>query len=499
MLPLWEGFDEPFHYGYVEHLRTSGRFPEVNRTTVSAEIRASLRLTPVSWILHNALPGSISFDDWFRLPPEERRERRAALAALASRMQRRSSDLLNYEAQQAPLAYLLILPLDAAVARLELPARILILRLCLAIASTGLLFYAAHRLMGALGLRGAFRIAAFACIFESQMLWASIAHVGNDWLAIPLSTLFLALVATAVQVHDGKYIVALGAVLAAGLLTKAYFLAFVPVLVALMMRQMLVARLPTRAAVAAVAFIVLITPWYLRNLFLYGSLSGTQESINGIGFLQAAQAFFHINWLTSTVDLFRWALWTGNWSFLSFSRLTLNIEMAVATIGFGLFLMRVRQVTAGTRWVLLGCSAFFLGLVYQTCITWTATHGESRNAEPWYLQCILPALWAIVFLGCQRSGVVGRILGAALAAAGAWVAIATYCMKLVPYYGGFRGRATIPAVWDWWHQASLEPLSGTMLGPLWAVFAMLAVFGMAIGAVTASVLSGFSNPGTEVT
>jgi hypothetical protein len=371
------------------------------------------------------------------------------------------------------------------------------LRLCLAIASTGLLFYAARRLVGALGLHGAFRVAALACIFESQMLWASIAHVGNDWLAAPLSALFLAVLATAVQVQDAHYVVALGAVLAAGLLTKAYFLAFIPVLAAVIIRQVLVARLPTRAAVAVVGLILLVTPWYLRNLFLYGSLSGTQESIHGIGLLQAGQAFLHINWLTSTIDLFRWALWSGNWSFLSFSRVTLNIEMALAAIGFGLFLMQVRRMTAGGRWILLGCGAFFIGLIYQTCITWTATHGESRNAEPWYLQCILPALWVLVFLGCERSGVVGRILGAGLATVSAWVAIATYCMKLIPYYGGFRGRATVPAMWDWWRHAPFEALSTTMLGPSWTIFTMLAVVVIVIGAVTTKVLCGFSNPGRE--
>ena len=39
LLPLWEGFDEPAHYGYVAYLDIHHRFPIVNRTAVSNEMR----------------------------------------------------------------------------------------------------------------------------------------------------------------------------------------------------------------------------------------------------------------------------------------------------------------------------------------------------------------------------------------------------------------------------------------------------------------------------
>lgn len=489
ILPLWEGFDEPFHYGYVEYLCTRARFAEVNRTSVPAEIRASLRLTPVSWILHNALPGSIAFDDWFRLPAEKRRERRAAVAALPPGLQRKDSDLLNYEAQQAPLAYVLLAPLNSAMSGIELPTRILALRLCATTGSTLFLFYAARSLVEALGLRGAFRLAALACMFESQMLWGSIAHIGNDWLAIPLSVVFFALLILVIRATDWKYTVGLGAALAAGLVTKAYFLAFVPVFVAVVIRQMLAGRFRRRTALAA-GIALLAAPWYVRNWITYRSFSGTQESIAGIGFMQAPHAFFHINWLTSTIGLFRWALWTGNWSFVAFSRLTLNAEMMVAAAGFMLLLTRAREITPVERWVLLGCTAFFAGLVYQTCVTWAASGGAARNAEPWYLQCILPALWALVFLGFQRSGVIGRMLAILLAAISAWIAVATYSMKLIPYYGGFRGRSTIPAVLAWWRHLQLEALSVTMLGPVTLTFAALAIFLILLAGTTVMLVCG---------
>ena len=47
LLPLWEGFDEPFHYGYIQSLSVDHRVPVLNRTRISLELRQSLILTPV--------------------------------------------------------------------------------------------------------------------------------------------------------------------------------------------------------------------------------------------------------------------------------------------------------------------------------------------------------------------------------------------------------------------------------------------------------------------
>lgn len=499
LLPLWAGFDEPFHYGYVEYLSSQRRFPQVNRTTVSNEIRESLKLTPVSWILHNALPGSIAFEGWFRLTPEQQRGRDSALARLSPALQEQPSDLLNYEAQQAPLAYILLCPLNAVVARMELRSRILALRLAAAVASTVLLFFASRLLLRGLGLDGPFRLAVLACVFESQMLWASIAHVGNDWLAIPLGTLLLALLVMAAREGEPKYVLGLAGTLAAGLLTKAYFLAFVPVLGALVLTRWLRGRLDGRAALLAGCLVLLAAPWYARNLVLYGSFSGTQESIAGVGLSRALGAFFHVNWLTSATDSFRWALWTGNWSFISFSRATLNAEMVLIALAFALFFARMREVKTGEWWALLCCAAFLLSLIYQTCVTWAATNGQSHTPEPWYLQCIVPALWALAFLGLQRNGAPGRIGAVLLLLINAWIAAATYLVKLIPLYGGFTGRGTISAVLHWWQAIPVPALSLTVLGPLWLLFAALTVFLLALGLLTIWLLRGLIAPLARVT
>jgi len=488
VLPLWEGFDEPAHYSYVQSLSIDRRLPVLNRTACSREVRESLKLVPVSWLLHNALPKSISFEEWFQLSPEERRARWAAVGGLSPALQGEPSDLLNYEAQQAPLAYLMIAPIDALISRMRLRSRVLTLRLILTVLSAMALLGASNLLLHALAVDGVFRLGALACTFECQMLWASVAHVSNDCLAVPLSTVLLALLILMMQAPKPRYVFGAAGAMAAGLLTKAYFLAFVPVFVAALVMTLTKRRISGRTTVVSLGVLLLATPWYARNVLLYGSLSGTQESIAGVGFSHAVAALRHINWIDGTVELFRSGLWTGNWSFVSFSRLTLDIEMALITSAFVLLLWSAREARKGEWWAIAGCAAFFLGLIYQTGVTWVATQGRSQHAEPWYAQAILPCIWAIVFGSFKRQGKTGRVLAGALLAVAAWVAAATYLWKLIPLYGGFAGRSTAGAMWAWWRHAKLEILSSTVAGPLFMIFCALAVFVAALFALNGIML-----------
>lgn len=488
LLPLWEGFDEPAHYAYIESLAVQKQLPIVNRAKVPQDIRASLELLPVSWLLHNSLPRSISFDDWFRLSPQERARRRAAAMQIPRKLASQTSDLSNYEAQQAPLAYCLLAPFDLVLSRLPLPLRILTLRFLAAMASSALLLYAAQLLLEALSVTGVFRLAALACIFESQMLWASIAHVGNDFLSIPLATLFLAFLARSARENSAKNVFALAAVMAAGLCTKAYFLAFVPVAFAFLLIGLWRRRLNPRTAVVPLWIVLLAVPWYIRNFLLYRSLSGTQESIAGIGFAAARRAFPHINWIASTIDLFHWGLWTGNWSFVSYSKITLDIELLLLASAIVLLFVRFRKIVPAEWWLLIACFVFYLGLIYQTCITWAATNGRSQHAEPWYVQCIFPCIWALVFLAFERSGALGRVLALVTVLVSAWIAASTYLVKLLPLYGGFSGRSTLTSIAHWWARLPVEMLSTTVLGPLALLFVSLCLFLVLLIALNARIL-----------
>src|ERR1041385_3377611 len=113
LLPLWDGFDEPFHYGYVSRLWREHRWQTLGTATLSTEIWESLALAPGSYLVHRNIPTVIPFNDYFARTQAQRVELRRRVEQLDPRLAAEPGGGLNYEAQQAPLAYLLLAPFDA--------------------------------------------------------------------------------------------------------------------------------------------------------------------------------------------------------------------------------------------------------------------------------------------------------------------------------------------------------------------------------------------------
>src|SRR5579862_401940 len=69
LLPLWEGFDEPWHYGYVQYLSAHHRFPVLGPTLLSREINRSMELVPLSYLVvrNNHFRGVRTFTEYFAL------------------------------------------------------------------------------------------------------------------------------------------------------------------------------------------------------------------------------------------------------------------------------------------------------------------------------------------------------------------------------------------------------------------------------------------------
>ncbi len=485
-LPLWEGFDEPFHYGYLETVAVQQRLPVFGKAMLSAEIHQSLLLVPLSHFLSRQIPGAVSFEDYSKLPRDEQLRMRRGLHDLSPTLRRKPSALVNYEAQHAPLAYLVLAPFDVLLSSLSVASRILWLRLIGALGATALLCVGLRKLTGLVAIDISIEPAMLLCMFTSQMLWASVAHVGNDWLAVPLTLCFLTWLAAAGARYQRRDVLFLAVIFAAGLLTKAYFLAFTPAFAAVIFWHGARAHFRWRTATLALAIpIVLAGPWYGRNMFVSGSFIGTQQAIAGVGPMQAIAALPHVPWLTSVPNFLRWSLWTGNWSFVSFSQATLNAELALLCFALLLYAYRYPRISAPERWVLVGCACLIAGLTYQTCVTWASSHGESTFAEPWYWQGIIPCFWVLSFLGLQRSALSGRIGATLLCLLSAWIAALTYVAKMLPGYASGFGRGTLRGVADWWlSDTTRQDLQTVSLAPSAVVYAALATFLLLLAYVT---------------
>ncbi len=497
LLPLWEGFDEEFHYGYVQHLGAHHSLPVVGRTGLPEDINESMVLLPMSHLMIENLhlqytDGVRTFDQYSALDSLKRHELREAAQRIPSelRMQESERYSTNYEAQHAPLAYLLMAIPNELMLRVPLPRRVWILRLLVAMASVLSMFRGMLALGAEAGLDATFTAILVFLTFSCQMFWATIAHIGNDWLAVPLSVW---LIVWALRCHRQPSVRAaawLAGILTAGLLTKAYFLVFVPLYVLAALAWYRKGTLPGRGLLALFAIpAVLAGPWYVRNLMLYGNLSGHVEAINGVTTAGALKALFSIPWLRSIPFMARGAFWMGNASFNDFSVHTMNTLLFLLVIALVLYVIHRDLRRDAFLWapVLAFCAA----VVYAIGSLYTYTNGLLTITGPWYLQAVMTPLLSLALLGCQRSGRPGRWIAAVTVALWGYILAATYLAKLLPLYGGFPGgRSTLRELVHWyvsdWPRTS-DILSTTAMVPPTLLLTLLAMVLAALLAAMAAV------------
>jgi len=451
LLPLWEGFDEEFHYSYVEYLEAHFRFPVLGQTGLSEEVNRSIDLLPMSYVMQQNLrvTGVRTFDQYYALDSATRHGLRDEVDRIPRELRAQESVRYhqNYDVHHGPLAYLLMAVPDRLLEGVGLLQRVWLLRLVIAMACTGLMFTATLALAREAGLKGIYAVLPVFLLFSCQMFWATVAHVCNDWLAVSLATWTVVL---ALRCHREATVGAamkLGLVLALGLLTKAYFLLFAPLVlvVAIVWRR----RLPWRGMAWLLgAPLLLAGPWYARNVVLYGNVSGRLEESSGVSTGAALHSLASIPWVESLPFMARGTFWMGNGSFTDFSVKTMDGVLLL--LGMALVLAGIRR---GIRDAFLWTPVvlFTAGMIYVAGSSYTFTGGAVAVASPWYLQAVMAPLLCLAMLGCQRLGTLGRWLSGVTVALWSYVLAATYVAKLFPLYGGFSGgRSTLREIAHWY-------------------------------------------------
>jgi hypothetical protein len=212
-------------------------------------------------------------------------------------------------------------------------------------------------------------------------------------------------------------------------------------------------------------------PWYARNLVLYGSLSAIQQAAGGqVGPGEVLQAALSLPWHTSVLPLMRGSLWTGNNSFTSFSRATLDVMLALLLGGVFLWGWSVRKSASRALEALLAasCLCFLAAVLYNYAMFYALTKGTQMTATPWYTHAVAAPLVCLVCLGFSRSGGIGRWAGVALGALSTYIIAATYLVKLIPMYAGCAsGKTQLPDLYNCYFRdagARQQMLAETALG-----------------------------------
>ncbi|HET8548444.1 MAG TPA: hypothetical protein VFL57_10590, partial [Bryobacteraceae bacterium] len=351
------------------------------------------------------------------------------------------SDYLNYEAHHAPLAYALLAIPERGLARAALPVRVLILRIIAALTATLLLYSGVSRLFADLQLPSDYIAAAQFCILSCQMAWAATAHVANDWLALPLTVWSLSVLIRYWHAPTFGRAAGSAGIVSLGLLTKAYFLALLPVVIA----PSLIRKRWSHAGVMLIVILLTAGPWYTRNLVRYGVITGMQEARSGVDPVAVLRAAPLLNWTSVAARTSRSALWTGNNSFVSFSKFTLNTTIAIWL--FALIAWASARNHEAAEWIAVShCLAFAAALSYITIVSFVYTGGAAGEPSPWYSQTLVTPLTGLAFLGCSRTRNIGRILAGAMVAIFGYLIAATYIVKLIPLYGGYCVRTSLLSV-----------------------------------------------------
>jgi hypothetical protein len=424
LLPLWEGWDEYAHFAYLQHATQTWELPSFDEK-VSREIDESMRLAPLPYELRWIGAPYLTTAQWWALPAAERDERVRQLAAIPPGWAREPAahDFAFYEAQQPPLYYwLMALPLRV-VPSWHLWPRVLLMRLLsMMLASAAIpLTWLASRSVGATAL-----------LTVASGFAIDTARVANDSLAIALAALLLWLV-----MRRGHW-AAVGLVLGAGLLAKAYFLG------------LLLAVVICGGFRSAGLGLLLAGWWYVRNMLLGLSPAGWQDQTSLAQMLHAAVT---VNWIDAARVTAKSFFWFGGWSFLTLKSWIYTLANLAGLAALGLafrkrFELRIPLIFA----------ACVLAEMAVGVLSYQATHGIG-SIPGWY-GWVAGGMLAIVMAASLGRATAGLV--AALAVIDLYGAAAV----MAPYYAGIVARGHVHLIWPGvpWPLTILW-IAGTLAGP----------------------------------
>jgi len=369
VLPVWEGYDEWSHFAVIRLVALRGQALPAWDSPLPRDVGASLELLPLPWSWRLAGAPRIAGDEFWLLPREERDSRELKFRLLPREWQWQDSDgpYRAHEAYQPPLYYWTMAPLMSLLGGAGLARQLLAVRwfgALLGSLAIPLTFCIARDLLRSdrLALGCAAVVAAmpgFALV---------VGHAGNDCLAIAL---FSVLIWCGVRVASGKSrlgdILALGAALGLGLLTKAYFLTAIPAVAVLA-----IWKLRGRAAVPLACALLLGGWWYARAYAQTGTLTGLTDFVMASdartgGLLRQALA---VPWGRAIDSILFSHPYAGGWSFLQVRSWMYHVFYVVALLGLA-GLVRARR-TAAMLWLAAIYAGFWLGELYHVVILWAA-------------------------------------------------------------------------------------------------------------------------------
>jgi 4-amino-4-deoxy-L-arabinose transferase-like glycosyltransferase len=459
---MWEGFDEPFHYAYLQYIAEHARLPPLKAPSVSQEILESLQLFPTTGHLSHLTP--MRFKNFWELPTVNQIRLRQSLDSIELASKFQLTDMVNYQTQHPPLYYLLCALVYLLGRHLPLVERVFLLRafsVLLAAVSLPLGFLLARRIFKN---NWAALVPALMALFPNYYVF--VGRITNDALAVVIFPLLILATGKLYEksLTPGR-LWSIGCLLGLGLLTKAYFLTAVPVLLIIVLLKRFRGETSSKESVFAV--LLLLAPagllsgwWYGRNYLEVGTFSGLDltRRASSLPLIAWFKGLSHLRLGQFGGFLFQTHLWAGNWSGRNVPKTFYQlfaIVYALCGVGIIRLLLRDRlmpgieseQNRISRHHLMISLSfflAFLAGLIHYR---WSATvvglfidrHSFGLlGGEGYYLNVLLPVEAMVILLGIR--GLVGKRgrRVASLILLGLFFSLdqVTLWIREIPYYAG---------------------------------------------------------------
>jgi 4-amino-4-deoxy-L-arabinose transferase-like glycosyltransferase len=431
-LPTWEGYDEWSHFSVIRLVALRGQILPPRDSPLPRDVGASLNLVPLPWSWRQAAAPSLTHDEFWQLPQEQRDARLAAFRELPRTWQWQDTDgpYRAHEAFQPPLYYWTMSPLMLLLAGARISTQLLAIRWFGALLGSFAIPFTSLIARQVLGSgRTAVGCAAVLALMPGFAL--VVGHAGNDCLAIALFSLLIWSAIRMAAGHSGLTDrVALGLSLGLGLLTKAYFLTAVPAIAVLA-----IWKLRTRAVVPLACALLAGGWWYARAYLQTGALTGLTDFVMANSRTDSLFGqLLAVPWGRAFDSILFSHIYAGGWSFLqvrSWIYHLFYVVMLLAAVG----LLRVRR----TRGILILAAlyvSFWLGELYHVVILWAA-RGVATSMG-YYLYGVVAAEVPLCVAGLASFWKSRRTAWATAGGAILFAALDLFAMHAIaiPYYSG---------------------------------------------------------------
>lgn len=401
--PVWSRVDEAQHFHYVQYLVENRALPVEGQTFISPEVVAiSQSHNQWGWRREGALstPVYLNPASWSTVPAELSGEDR-------EKWVRRNLWYFNYEAMQPPLYYAVNTPVYAAVPAEPL-VKLYAMRVLAALLASSIIP------ITWLMAREAFpdsRLVVYGApvvALLTQGYALNMAQVSNDVLAVPLAAAaVLMLLRIAKCGLSWRRSLLAGALVAGSLLSKMTTIFLLPLI--LLAPAMLVAFRRERAARALMhagsmlgMVALLISPWIIHNLAVYGDATGASAA------RPLMSSFFWSPAINSNTlrlyellptywfgePIFPFPFWTWAW-------VAIGPAMVMAVMGTVFYFMNVegRRVPSIQLPVLFLVFTLLIGVTVNILIPFASGIGGVPGR---YLYPLLPVIAFLIIFGIDR-------------------------------------------------------------------------------------------------